>query len=526
MASIIITPDPSFSLLPPVPRGGIYPLHEKAGIDGIGVTTVNKADAVTNKVIHFPQQAEVSKPVPITHKSINMRKRIENWDLFINVIGTARQLLLAGMNSYIIRMLRRGLSATQSALNWMNLFNTFTLAFTGISYMAEVLFGTGPESREAYKKAVESVRILESAVNETNGLKEGLKDAYAEYRMAFANCWNYFWTFCVGAAQTTSSIVNMLAESAVKNLHYSPVLVGSAAQLAELVSGIALGAFYLARGIFYIWRATEGLLIVHRFKTQFQAAGTRGASSADKIENMMQFMRRKEKYVASLNHLDTEKQMGKNYLGRRLNSEFLKNTDGSIYSADGIIEANRSDDSSANGIDHRVAKPLKPYASNTEKLKYLKAIDKGIYSEELKNKLALVLGIFLVLVGISIIVASIVLSGGMTIAIIGLVCAIFYTFRGAALTGRHSAVLAWFRDWSYSEPEWLKKLECDEAILDAYFDALLPLDMEIANEETDLIMEDEDDMFIVSKQDYPEESTVEDSFKVHEATEDPMNEAM
>lgn len=432
---LIVNPHIHTEMMDLMPNRGINPcVRSIEKIDDVATHAISTSTHVENMATHA--STTHSHSISTTPHISPMRARIEKWGLFNTCLETLEQLLLVVTNSYVIDSLRHGashvesfLSGAQSVLKWIALFNVFTLALTGVISMAEVVFKTGPESMDKLHHAQTLVAALEGhAASLEEHMNETLKDAHAILRIEAANFWNHFWNFFVGAGHTTSAILSFLSTTVADSLHYDPVLVGKAAVTANLASGILLGIFCIARGIASMWSAAKSLEIIHHFQARFEAAGRIGLSAKEKIENMMAFMKKQEN-------------LGPEFSKHLFNSKFIEKIDGSIDAASTI--------------------------SVKEQLSYLKIIHKRIYSEEMKQKLDMILGVFLILAGIAIIVASTVFSGGMNIAIIGLVSAIFYVLRDVCKTGHYSMVFAAFRDWCYSTPEWLNQLnEGEEDVVD------------------------------------------------------------
>jgi hypothetical protein len=96
------------------------------------------------------------------------------------------------------------------------------------------------------------------------------------------------------------------------------------------------------------------------------------------------------------------------------------------------------------------------YKTDDERLDYLKGTDKGIYTKELEQKMAMAIATAMIIGGVLAIVLLSIFTCGTAPIVIGLVSAIFFmSMEYAFLTYDSSRLFEWLRDRLYSTPEWL-----------------------------------------------------------------------
>lgn len=196
--------------------------------------------------------------------------------------------------------------------------------------------------------------------------------------------------FAMGAAQTAYGVVDMLGSSVASVFHYSPVLTGAAAATATLVASIGLGVIYMLRGCTMITRAFKAISLISSFNENFKRL-----APDDKIV----FLQEQEAHGAA-------------YMSARLDPSCLETTkDGKkcVMTARGFRMDNRE---------------IIEY-TETEKAKYLQAVEKGIFTEKLKHVLCGLIGVAMVFGGILTLTLT-ALSHGTAPIVISLVSAIFF----------------------------------------------------------------------------------------------------
>jgi hypothetical protein len=326
---------------------------------------------------------------------------------------------------------------------------------------------------------------------------EALKDALADRRIAWAGLFNHCFYLLMGAGQVTTGMLGLLS---LTFRHHATVLVGHAAAAAAKISGIAMGVIYIVRGLIMGYRAKESFRIVSDFHENFKESSEIEGSNSAKIHSMMRFMEKEENLARELDLLDPDKNLGQGYLTRRFNSEFLTETDTfgfvNTYQSDGVIVSHDGGPEAQRILNPKgekreyIRESGRVFNNDRERLAYLKAVHKGICSEEVKHKIAIVIAVSMVVAGVLTILASTVFSGGMNLLIIGLVSAVFFaTMEGAFINYDNTAAFTALRDWKYSEPQWLKDLEND---LDDVGEDLIAVDLEEIDTGTKLVKVEEE----------------------------------
>jgi hypothetical protein len=222
----------------------------------------------------------------------------------------------------------------------------------------------------------------------------------------------------MGAGQTASGAVAMCSATAAHFFHYSPVLTGSVASTAVLVTGVFLGTIYAARGAVMLTRAVKSYRQVNEFEKEFKKCST--------FDDVIELMKWNERIDG--------------YLDRRINSSCLQKTDenGNIqhFTPAGLKTGNKT----------------KEYTA-AEKNEHLERIDKGIYTEKLKSKISMAIAIAMIIGGILAVTLA-VLSGGTTLVVVALASAIFFmSMEYIFITYDSSKAFEWLRDKLYDKPD-------------------------------------------------------------------------
>ncbi len=282
------------------------------------------------------------------------------------------------------------------------------LLFTGPGCMLTAAVWTLPD---AYDSLLAANKELESA-----NIQGAMQEAEHAAEIAKLGLANHSLYFSMGAAQTTAGIVEMCGPTMAHVLHYAPVLTGTGASIASIVSGVALGAVYTARGAVMMTRAVKSYCLADEFHKNFKAE-FKGKEFCDKIDNAFKFM-------------EEAKSKGNDYLKRRVDLSCLAKT------------------------------------STDDKLEYLKGVDKGIFTEKLKHQVSMVIAGAMILGGVLAIVLAAV-TGGLGPIIAALLAAVFFmSMEYIFMAYDSSYIFESLRDFLYETPEWLenkidKKIELD-----------------------------------------------------------------
>ena len=111
-----------------------------------------------------------------------------------------------------------------------------------------------------------------------------------------------------------------------------------------------------------------------------------------------------------------------------------------------------------NGVTKTYSASSLKEATPAQKLQYLALVDKGIYTQRLKQKLSMSIGVAMFIAGALTIVVT-VMSGGIAPVIIALASAIFFILmEGFFWTYDSSSAFEWFRDKLYTESQFIADL--------------------------------------------------------------------
>ncbi len=302
------------------------------------------------------------------------------------------------------------------------------LCFTGPACMATAAVWTIPDACDAL---VEAQQDYQKACQgqENSDLNREAKKAVEIAKLGLANHLLYFE---MGAAQTASGIVTLLSPGAAHVFHYAPVLTGSAATAATMATSIALGAVYVVRGTVMLTRAVKNYREVRDFHNQFEKelggspTGSKTIFDTKNIDQAIDFMKGVQK-------------IGDSYISRRVNESCLRD-DTFIYTLKGKKE---------------IATGKITTYDDTSKKEYLNRVHKGIYTEELKHKIAITIAVAMIVGGALAIILS-AMTGGILVIVIGLVSALFFlSMESIYLTYDSSYLFNWLRDRLYIKPEWI-----------------------------------------------------------------------
>lgn len=304
---------------------------------------------------------------------------------FIDFIGGGRQVAAATQTSaQLLPHVSHSVSKIAGAII------PFGLLITGPIVTAVSAKWILPDGHKALKDARQELKDAKK-VNDPDAKKEA-KHAIFLAKLGLGNLYSMLG---MGLAQTASGVTMMLTPEVAKVFHYAPVLKGAAAKAALTTTNVALGAVYAVRGGIMLYRTYHAYQPVREMRKKFN-------------ENITLNPR------LTLQMLEQEEAKGDLYFERRVdpNSLDFKNDKGEVvgkYTAKGLINAQ------GEIIDESIE----------AKREYLRRVDKGIYTQALKHRVALVIAGAMIVGGITAVILSIVTAGVFPI-IVGLVSALFF----------------------------------------------------------------------------------------------------
>lgn len=253
--------------------------------------------------------------------------------------------------------------------------------------------------------------------------------------------------FAMGAMQTASGIVDMLGSSVASVFHYSPVLTGAAAATATVVTTIGLGVIYLIRGGTMIARAFKAHSIIRNFDKEFKAQST--------IDAKIEFLKAQEIH-------------GSTYMSARLDSSCLETT-----------KEGQKCVMTAHGFKFEDGRVVE--YNESEKVDYLQAVEKGIFTEKLKHVLCGLIGVSMIIGGV-LTLALTVISHGMAPIAISMASAIFFmASEYIFLTYDAPGIFDKMRDWLFVSS--IPRPNASVEVVNANDDSLEAEDVEGAVEE-------------------------------------------
>jgi hypothetical protein len=388
--------------------------------------------------------------------------------LFVNGIGFGRQLGGIPENAVAIHAYRHNTTTPWSA-PFLGALSSLGESFCGLGNTYAAITDTIPGCVRKLAKEWNAGNLLNDVKkmghifgDELNRAKEELS---RELKIATAQLVNQCFYLCLGIAQTMHGTLNFiwsLYETVQKfsalihganGWHLAAGLTTPLLHLVAKVSGAAAGAFYFIRGMCIVYRSQKSKEVVDDFQKKFNEAGQIEGTTKQKIANVMFFMKQEEDFANGLEKVKDEgvDNLGTEYLNRRFSTAFLtKIEEGTIYTAYGKMDENEK---------------LSSYDSNRkeynlkDRIEYLKAVDKGIFSEQLKHKLGKVIGIAMIVAAVLTILAVCVVTGPFAPLIIGLVaCIIFAVMEYAFYKYDNSEAFEQWRDSKYVMSDWLQKL--------------------------------------------------------------------
>jgi len=299
------------------------------------------------------------------------------------------------------------------------------LLITGPLCAGTAIAWTIPDARKNLKLAKEELQEASTP--------EAKKEALEAVQIAELGVANHGLYLAMGVTQTAAGVTIMCGPEAAHVFHYTPLLMAHAATIATSVTSAGLGAIYVARGTVMLTRAVKNYRLVHDFHNNFQACFNDGQESLEKAIELM----------------ENAEKSGSAYLDRRVDASCLtekdeKNKIVKTYTASGVKDINGT---------------ITAYKTTEEKLNYLERVDKGIFTEELKHKVAMVIASVMIIGGILAIISAAIFTGGIALLIIALVSAIFFmSMEYIFIAYDSSSVFNSLRDRLYHKPKWFQKL--------------------------------------------------------------------
>jgi hypothetical protein len=307
---------------------------------------------------------------------------------------------------------------------------------------------TIPDAANTLNKADKTYKKAQRSPASQTKLQE-FKELVQTARLALAN--QVFFAL-MGLGQLATGITGMLGKSVAEVFKYAPVLSTHAASVATAVCGAILGAVYTIRGTLILIKCSKTLHRINQFYEKFKGPANSDGNAETKIDAIC---REFTEYSARTGATDA-KQARLNYkAAKRFGLEIQENPDVEycgknnkrkpIYTPFHAIGENQHN---LVGKDHKA------------KLNQIKVIDKGIYTEKLKQKISIIIAVSMIIAGILTILLSTVLTAGLAPLIIGIISAAFFiSVELVFVTQDSKGLFDKIRDKLYHIPKWLKELE-------------------------------------------------------------------
>lgn len=306
------------------------------------------------------------------------------------------------------------------------------------------------------QKALECLKKMRGENIDSATLAKMKEEAAEAIKIAALSVKSHYLYAVMGMGQTGLATVSMLSDVGAKAFHYTPVLTGTVGTVAGAVGSMVLGGIYLWRGKVMHQRAKKSYTLVKDFRREF--------NQLKNINEAMGFLQKAEKRDV----LDGN-------LTRRVNAACLTTPRGT-YTAHGFLSK-----------DER----LIPYENDTQRVEYLSRVDKGIFTNELKQETALKISKAMMFGGALALIAGIIAIGLLfsnpagivmalliAIAAIGLISAVFFCgVEYIFLVNDSSKLFTIYRDYKYKPAEnaWLFQREkfkpLEEPVADPNLDA-------------------------------------------------------
>ncbi len=237
-----------------------------------------------------------------------------------------------------------------------------------------------PDSLEQFTEAKERVEEVEYNLKRPLEAQERrevtfeLGEAKRVLKIAKLGMVNQSLLLTMGLGQAATGVVAMLAAPPVL-FNITPVLTGAAAHVAVIATSVALSAIYFLRGTVMVYRSKQNLDVINELAMGLRAKGN--------IREAMAYMKGIEA-------------LGPDYLKRRLDVSCLG-------------------EMTANGCK-----------TPGEEKEYLRRVDKAIYSQALKHKVAMCIGFAMIIGAVLGIIAANLATGGIPLLLVSLGSALFF----------------------------------------------------------------------------------------------------
>ncbi len=351
------------------------------------------------------------------------------YSLLIDAVGGVRQVAAAVAAA---AALAGGFIVAGAA----SVFIPFGLLFTGVLSLDTALAWSIPDAINEFKNAGKEFELVEMDKAHPLRLEAEKNRVIAGLGLANQSLYGSMGVGQIAAGFITiisSPFTHLMNHLFAKTTHVvlAPLLTGAKAATAALATSVALAAIYVVRGIVMMVRAGIKLVDVNDFRNKFNA--TLQENSKDFQES---------KIEKAINFMEDAEKRGGSYLNRRVDSTCLQaeiNGNKFTYTAEGLKDKNGK---------------IELYDTFTEQ-DYLNRVDKGIFSEKLKNQIAMIIAGAMIIGGILAIILATVFTGGIASLVIGLTSAVFFiSMEYIFLTYDSSRLFKLLRDRLYDEPKW------------------------------------------------------------------------
>ncbi len=359
-------------------------------------------NSTVNKIIEeIPSNAEGKLPNGLIRAA-----------LAIDTVGGVRQV--AAATSAIL-----GLAGKAASSCFLGGLVPLALLFTGPATTALALKYAIPDGKEQLAQAQEDVRKATEYLNQPLELTkfgmgvDALHEAKRVLKIAKLGMVNQTLLAAMGVGQTATAVVDLLSTPPVF-FHYAPVITGMAAKVATLATTVGLSAIYFLRGATMVYRAKENLKAINAFSKELHANKS--------VPEAIEFMKKMEA-------------LGPDYLKRRMDVSCLEG-----MTASGCKTAE-------------------------EQKEYLKRVDKAIYSQGLKHKVAMCIGFAMIIGAVLSIIAANLASGGVPLLAVSLGSAIFFLcVEVPFLVYDSPKFFTMYRDFFYARREVLEFGETSKSV--------------------------------------------------------------
>jgi hypothetical protein len=249
----------------------------------------------------------------------------------------------------------------------------------GAMVVGSAIAHTIPKAHEEYSGASKEYQIAKKILNRSPDKPRLMRQAEEGMLVAKLGLANQYLYGAMGAGLAANGTVTLMGPDTAKLIGFHSV-VGTSASTA---AGAALGVVYLIRGSVMIGRSLYNLHYLRQFENDYKTAlQLKGETKTDLEEAL-------DRAIGVADRIGRDSHA----LKRRIGDE---------------------------------VPPLGPNPLLDDKLRYLEAIDRGIHTKKLQQKIGLIIGIAMIVGGLASI-AAIFFSGGLAIPIIGLISAVFFT---------------------------------------------------------------------------------------------------